>query len=1058
MRLFNLFLIYNSEGSHHLPRKTNPPGMAECIVRFRPISAGGLLGWCAGLPPKEDAPVNPFRFRKRPPTRPRRPALSSRLELLEDRTLPSASNLTGIVAQTFHNIVAEYGPGQSPGGYWPSQIRQAYGFNQLSLDGTGQTIAIVDAYSDPNLSSDLAAFDSQFSLSAPPSFLQVSQTGGPSSSVPTDSTGGWEVEEALDVEWAHAIAPKANILLVEANSANLSDLLSAVSYAASQTNVVAVSMSWGGNEFSGQSNFDSYFTTPAGHKGITFVAASGDNGAPAGWPASSPNVLAVGGTSLSLSASDTRVSEPGWSGSGGGYSAVYSTPSYQQTYAQSAYVQNTLNNSVLLAGSRGNPDVSYNANPSPGFAVYDSFPYYGNSYTWFSVGGTSAGSPQWAALIALADQQRGALGSLDGRSQTLPDLYKLAASSTTYTRDFFDVTSGSNGYSAQPGYDLVTGLGSPQANNLIPDLAGNAASSVYFTVSAPASATAGAPFSVTVTAHNPDGTVDTGYAGTVQFTSSDAQAVLPPNTSFAGDNGVLTIGGLPNAFIDLKTAGTQTITVTDTSSASITGTASVSVTAAQASTLTLAGFPSPVYAGTPGTFTVTARDAYGNIATGDNNALTFSSSDPNPSLPTSGTLHNGTGSFTATLNTPGTQSLTVTDTAAGLSASQTGIVVNPAPSTLTFTSSDVPAPILSGYATVSYLNVPSNVTLANLTVKLSITYPRDGNLLVALVSPSGVATYLSYFEGGRGANFQGTVFDSTAATPISSGRAPFAGTYRPDSSLFVYNGKNAQGTWQLWVEDYGYSSGKLTSWSLTITPSSAAPTGPAFAPHTAGLNSGEQVPGVILEPLAGATAAPSGVPASVGFASQPAQGAATADLGLVQASLAGTRSGPGVTTPSGVSGGASVVSPAGAGSVLAVQASLPPGNRPGSGDGGVGVTLPGEEEVTFEEELSLPAESDLPLQTDVTSTVAPKTPVEESALPPTVDLGSVERPLSVWDEYWMAFAEQSQAPLPGLASAEESYSVFGPAAVAAFALVLGSDRSTLRGDAPLRRLGRPFDF
>ena len=168
----------------------------------------------------------------------------------------------------------------------------------------------------------------------------------------------------------------------------------------------------------------------------------------------------------------------------------------------------------------------------------------------------------------------------------------------------------------------------------------------------------------------------------------------------------------------------------------------------------------------------------------------------------------------------------------------------------------MPAPIEGGYATVSYLSVPSNVTIANLTVRLTISYPSDGDLAVALVSPGGAVTYLSIFEGGSGANFQGTVFDSTAATPISSGRAPFAGTYRPDDSLLGYDGKNARGTWQLWVLDYGFSSGTLRSWSLTIAPSGAAPTGPAFAPHIdTGLSLGAQVPGVSPEPLMGATAA-----------------------------------------------------------------------------------------------------------------------------------------------------------------------------------------------------------
>src|SRR5262249_9197998 len=162
--------------------------------------------------------------------------------------------------------------------------------------------------------------------------------------------------EALDVEWAHAIAPKANILLVEANSPSSSDLLAAVDTARNTKGVVAISMSWGGNEFGGESNFDSHFTTPAGHTGITFLASSGDNGPPAEWPAISSNIVAVGGTTLGLDASNNRTKETGWNGSGGGYSNQLKEPSYQSTYASSSYVQNTLGNTVLLNSRRGNPD------------------------------------------------------------------------------------------------------------------------------------------------------------------------------------------------------------------------------------------------------------------------------------------------------------------------------------------------------------------------------------------------------------------------------------------------------------------------------------------------------------------------------------------------------------------------------------------------------------------------------------------------------------------------------------------------------------------------------
>ena len=157
------------------------------------------------------------------------------------------------------------------------------------------------------------------------------------------------------------MAPGANIMLVEASSASDSDLLTAVRYAAAHANVV--SMSWGGSEFSGESVYDSaYFEQP----GVAFVASSGDNGAPASWPAASPNVLSVGGTSLNLGSGSAWSSETGWSGSGGGPSAYEAQPAYQNGVV------------TQTATARATPDVAYDANPSTGFAVYDSTPYWGN--------------------------------------------------------------------------------------------------------------------------------------------------------------------------------------------------------------------------------------------------------------------------------------------------------------------------------------------------------------------------------------------------------------------------------------------------------------------------------------------------------------------------------------------------------------------------------------------------------------------------------------------------------------------------------------------------------
>jgi hypothetical protein len=218
----------------------------------------------------------------------------------------------------------------------------------------------------------------------------------------------------------------------------------ALDYARSAPGIVVVSNSWGGSEYSTEKSDDVHFTTPSGHPGVTFTVAAGDNGAPAEYPSSSPDVLSVGGSTLRRTSSGAWSSESVWSGGGGGTSTYEGLPSFQ---------------SGLGISNRGTPDVSYDANPSTGFAVYDS---YGDT-GWDVFGGTSAGAPQWAALIAIADQGR-ALAGKGSLSNAQAALYTLPRA------DFHDIASGSNGYSATSGYDVASGLGSPIANLVIRDL------------------------------------------------------------------------------------------------------------------------------------------------------------------------------------------------------------------------------------------------------------------------------------------------------------------------------------------------------------------------------------------------------------------------------------------------------------------------------------------------------------------------------------------------------------------------------------------------------------
>jgi subtilase family serine protease len=388
------------------------------------------------------------------------------LEWLEKRELLTTAT-PFVVNSTQEQAAPLLSSGSS--GYTPSQIGHAYGFDKITFDngtvkgdGSGQTIAIVSAYDDPNIVNDLNAFDMQFKLPAA-SLSVLNQVGG--AVLPeADPTGAWESEDALDVEWAHAMAPGANLMLVEANSDNLSDLLAAARTAADVPGVSVVSMSWGNAEVQNEINYDDIFTTPAGHTGVTFVASSGDSGAPPIYPAVSPNVLAVGGTTLTVDSLGNWVSETAWSGSGGGISAYEPQPSYQHGVVSQSLTQRT------------SPDVAYDANSATGFAVYDSYSANGGPDGWTDIAGTSAGAPQWAALIAIANQGRALAGepTLDGPSQTLPMIYQMPAT------NFHDILTGSStgkpAYSAGPGYDLVTGRGSPLADQVVYYLVGSSVS------------------------------------------------------------------------------------------------------------------------------------------------------------------------------------------------------------------------------------------------------------------------------------------------------------------------------------------------------------------------------------------------------------------------------------------------------------------------------------------------------------------------------------------------------------------------------------------------------
>jgi hypothetical protein len=310
-------------------------------------------------------------------------------------------------------------------------------------DGSGETIALVEAFHDPYLASDLNTFDQTYGL--PAANLIVESRAG------QVSNPSWDLEESLDVEWAHAIAPGAALLVVEAKSQSLQNMLTAVKAARKTPGVVTISMSWGFQEFAKEASYNSLFTTPARHRGITFLASSGDSGPQGGtiWPSVAPEVVSVGGTSLNLDTGGRYETETAWYDSSGGYSRFEPEPGYQR--------------SVQASGKRSDPDVAFDGDPDTGVQVYQTSLYTGQG-SWYMVGGTSLGSPAWAAIIAIADQGRAleGKGSLDGPTQTLPALYALPST------DFNLVAPLSAQQSTAA--NTSTGLGTPNGTALISDL------------------------------------------------------------------------------------------------------------------------------------------------------------------------------------------------------------------------------------------------------------------------------------------------------------------------------------------------------------------------------------------------------------------------------------------------------------------------------------------------------------------------------------------------------------------------------------------------------------
>jgi subtilase family serine protease len=415
-------------------------------------------------------------------------------------TIGPKAQMAGAIGPSYGLFTCQVGLTPGVVCYDPYQMRKAYGTDKLiasGYDGTGHTIVIVDAFQNPRIQSDVATFSAFYGL--PAANLTIVAPDGLTPFDPADGNMvGWSAEITLDVTWAHAIAPGARIVLVLAKTNEDSDILSAIQYAVAHNLGDVISMSFGANESCEDADVVAAYHdvfVQATQKGITLFASSGDQGAAQltcdgeSWtravshPASDPLVSGVGGTELHAAdyclpalgcdpaanpAFGTYQGEIVWNefdseATGGGVSVVFDAPPYQK--------------SAVKASGRAVPDVAYNAAINHGVLMFWSADLDPNNIGFYLIGGTSAGSPQWAGILAIANQVAGQrLGYLNKA------FYQIRQTPPNYSPSFHDITSGNNsvieldadnnevvvaGFVAGNAWDATTGIGSPKVDGLI---------------------------------------------------------------------------------------------------------------------------------------------------------------------------------------------------------------------------------------------------------------------------------------------------------------------------------------------------------------------------------------------------------------------------------------------------------------------------------------------------------------------------------------------------------------------------------------------------------------
>jgi len=643
--------------------------------------------------------------------------------------------------------------------YSPAQIRAAYGLPTLPATGTtltatqaaqlgaGQTIYLIDANTDPNIAAELAAFNQKFGLptcttqtiaanaalplAAAPSSgcvfsVVYSNANGAMTSAAPAYDSGWATEIAMDVQWSHATAPLARIILVNTPDASTNSFMNAISLINSM-GAGSVSMSFGAPEGSWTSSVDPVFTAA----NMSYFASAGDSGQSVQWPAVSPNVVAVGGTTLTYTGTGTR-SEVTWSDTGGGISQYTATPSYQTSAVPD----------MGTLAHRSVSDVAFNADPNTGQYLAIITPG-STSVSWLSAGGTSLGAPQWAGIIAVANAVRAASAEpVLGDPHAI--LYEqISTVPGTYASDFADITKGSDGScatcAAKTGYDQVTGLGTPNVTSLLATLSGassgtTATGATPVVTSATINGTAGSALSFTVSV--------SGDSNPISYSMTGA----PSGMLISSSTGAVTWA--------MPVAGTYSVRVTAKDS-------KTGLSGSGTYTVIIAAPTAPVVASASISGKVGTALSYSVVVT-DTNPITYSITGA-----PSGMVISSTGTVTWTKPVAGTSAVTVTakDTKTGLSGHGVLTVTITAAGTTTTTGPTITASAMNGIA----------------------GKPLSGTIVVSDPGASSLSISIS------GAPM-GMMFSANGLTLTASWASPIQGSYSLKVLVNDSNGHSTQTT------------------------------------------------------------------------------------------------------------------------------------------------------------------------------------------------------------------------------------------------------------------------